>query len=72
MELYEINDTMKLLGEQVPAELLSDEDIKALQEIDQAYTSSYGVLITEALHNAFILGRLTEKRAQRAKKGATV
>jgi hypothetical protein len=69
VKVYEVNDTMQLLGHQRPAEIITEEARKQMGEITAArkYTTTFVTAM-----DMFTLGYIYGKRAERArrKKGA--
>ena len=68
--VYELNDTMRLLGHQCPAEIITKEARKQMDEITAArkFTTTL-----ETAMDMFTIGYIYGKRAERARrKGGAV
>lgn len=63
--VYEANETMKLLGHQCPADMITSEIVEQMNEITEArkYTTTF-----ETALDMFLLGYIHGKRAERAKR----
>lgn len=64
-DVYELNDTMRLLGHQRPSEIITEEARKQMDEITEA--RKFTVHFITAM-DMFTLGYIYGKRAERAKK----
>ena len=74
MKLYEMNDTMKLLGEQYTFELLKEgsPEREAYNDMMNAYRENGYVHYADVAMDAFVLGYIYGKRAERARRRAKV
>ena len=74
MKLYEMNDTMKLLGEQYYLEILKDgsPESEAYNDMMNAYRENGYVHHADVAMDAFVLGYIYGKRAERARRRAKV
>lgn len=70
MSLYEMNDTMKLLGRQSYLEILKENSVErnAYNDMMNAARKSGSTYYADVALDAFVLGYIYGKRAERAKK----
>lgn len=72
MKLYEMNKTMKLLGEQCYFEILKDSspEREAYNDMMNAYRENGNTHYADVAMDAFVLGYIYGKRAERARRRA--
>lgn len=63
--VYNTNDTMRMLGKQCSYEIISEEQFKKLNDIATARPSSF---TKEAAIDIFMLGYIYGKKAERSRK----
>lgn len=70
MKLYEMNDTMKLLGEQYTFELLKEgsPEREAYNDMMNAFRESGNTYYADVAIDAFALEYIYGKRAERARR----
>lgn len=67
-DLYEYNKTMQLLGKQYYNRMISDEDLKAINDIVTANLKAANVDTHSMLMDIFVYGFIQGKRAARREK----
>ncbi len=72
MKLYEMNETMKLLGNQYYLEVLKDgsPEREAYNDMMNAHRENGHVHCGDVAMDAFVLGYIYGKRAERARRRA--
>lgn len=70
MGLYDVNETMKVLGHQCPTDLLCGDGVagKDFKNMLDAYRKNGIYSLYEVSVDAFMLGCIYGKRAERSKK----
>lgn len=72
MKLYEMNETMKLLGEQYYSEIFKggSPEREAYNDMVNAYRENGNTHYADVAMDAFVLGYIYGKRAERARRRA--
>lgn len=66
--IYDKSETMKLLGKQCYSEIVTDEDLKAIDEIVNISLSGDRPDISMIKYDLFVYGYLMGKRAERKRR----